>query len=436
MNRPRDTEEGRAAIESIREQIRRGNRLDFDVGRAKQELAAAEGDKEHPPSPSELERLRMEVRRQSALQLNEYSKAIAMTVSVYGLEPSRRRATSVHPLTRGRTVEWTPIARTPAQRSIEAADGTFNRTRRPRTFLSAAAYADGVVAIDPAAVRKGVEFLASTIYHERIHFEQFTTPGREGLSRQESEKEAYQAEADHAEDFFDPATEEGREGIRDIRKNLSEAEADLQAYRNRRNGPLGTIRRLFPSQDMSEVFEKTLHTEEELARIQAEAERLRDQVAAEFAARRLPPIAPAGPTAPRASSVPYYPTAPLAAPRAYEPVLAPSRAADDQMTTLAEAACRGDWSSARGYLNTFGALESHHLDAMSRRAANSAFCIGGVLRRLVDLRRVESTLTLERLQAETSAVTTPPPDDTFIERETRSGRRPCVQRGVWFKDCY
>lgn len=257
--------------QAIQEQIIAANRLDNKVKGTVTDFEKAKNDKF---SPDEIRRLEKAKRRAEDEQLAAYTKAIHMTILAYDLEPPSRQGTSAMPLTKGRSIMWLPVAREAESRQIQDAHGEMKRLPQPRNRYSGVTYPDGVTYIDPKTVRKGVGVLASTLLHERTHFEQFTTAGRgDKMSYREAEVESLQAEKDNAPLFFDPEKDQGQ--ISEIETWLADAQAKVRQEEEARKGLNGLIRRILPSVPPPETFESRLHTDEELAAIKKRAEELR-----------------------------------------------------------------------------------------------------------------------------------------------------------------
>lgn len=182
------------AKDAIKNQIVAANKMDTDVIAAKRALDKTGYPKDSP----EYLRLEKAHRRAKDKQNTAYTKAIYMTITAYDLEPRSLRGTSVMPWTKGREIVWLPVAGEDPTRELEDSRGNKRETSRTPLDWAGRTFTDGVTYINPATLRMGPDFLASTLLHERTHFEQHTTGGRgDTVSTAESEVEAYQAQLDN-----------------------------------------------------------------------------------------------------------------------------------------------------------------------------------------------------------------------------------------------
>lgn len=291
----RASPEDRAAIQ---QQLARGFDLDQDVRAAKLALEQEKDKvrkkqmKKETADTSAVLAAEREYRRLQDLQSAEFTKAIYMAAAAYGLDLAGKKGTSVSPATRGRVIEWLPVAREPEARTIRAKDGKEKDIKQPDTAKYAGAtYADGVTYVYRNAFENGPDFLAQILLHEKVHFEQFTTPGKgDRYSSAEAEQEAYQAEVDNQSNpntaFLDPAKDEWT--IKQRAELLESFKGDVNAQRQAEKGVLGMIRRILPHPDPDDfVFTNQIHTNEELASIQENARLLRRQIQDEADQRRL-----------------------------------------------------------------------------------------------------------------------------------------------------
>lgn len=187
-------------IKAIKDQIVVANKMDTIVKEARTELA----NTRFPQGTPEYLLLERAHRRIKDKQYAAYTKAIHLAILAYDLEPRSRRGTSVMLWTKGREVVWLPVAGEDPTRELEDASGNRKETTRTSLNWAGRTFTDGVTYINPETLRMGPDFLASTLLHERTHFEQHTTRGRgDTLSTAETEVEAYQVELDNLDYFFD-----------------------------------------------------------------------------------------------------------------------------------------------------------------------------------------------------------------------------------------
>jgi hypothetical protein len=430
------TEDGRLKIQAIAAQIRAANRLDSEVNGAEQNLARAKTAK---ASKAELHRLELQLEREKDKQRAAYTRAIHMTLDAYDLHPRIRTGTSVMPQTRGRVIEWLPIAHDRAAREVRAADGSTTRVPQPRMDLAGAAYPDGVVFIDPSTFNHpaGVGYLASTLLHERTHFEQYITAGRgDVMTVAKAQREAYDAERIHSGYFLDASIPAQKAAIDEVETLWAEEDAKVKAREQRDRTLVGRLRNWYEPETLSTAFDARPRTNEELAAIKQDAERLRAEIAAENAERTT-----------RINHAQLGYMTPLTAPRAADeapqmgymkPLPAPSRASEPLLASvevyhLARRACVDDWNGASYSLSDFYRLTEEDLRRLES-SASGGDCISMLLRRLVTMRRGGETLDLARLQRETQNIRNPQPiHEVPVERDRRSGG--CIKRGVWFPQC-
>lgn len=200
-----------------------------------------------------------------------------MTIQAYDL-PAHMNGTSVMRDTLGRTISWLPVAREPEARQIQDAKGNFRSKGQPKELLDGKTYVDGTVYIYPGTFTHGVGYLASILFHESIHFNQITTPGKgDEMSGAEDEVEAYQAVHDHALVFFDPDNEDDRNQTDLVDRRLDENKPQAKQDEKERKTIAGRIRRLLPRNDPSDMFESKVHTDTELTDIHGLVDQARTQ---------------------------------------------------------------------------------------------------------------------------------------------------------------
>lgn len=145
------------------------------------------------------------VLREKAKKYAALTKAIHMTIEAYGLEPDKPIGTSVMQSTNGRKLTWLPVAREMEAHEIERLNGSRSEIEQPKEKVYGITYPDGTTFMDPSVFEDGPGFLASYLLHERIHFEQITTDGKASkLTYAALQEEAYKAQVDNANIFFDP----------------------------------------------------------------------------------------------------------------------------------------------------------------------------------------------------------------------------------------
>jgi hypothetical protein len=258
------------AKEAIRIQIVAANLMDKDVIAAKRALEKTSFPKDSP----DYLRLARTARRVRDKQYTAYTKAIYMTITAYDLEPRSLRGTSVMPWTKGRELVWLPVAGEDPTRELEDSRGNKKETSRTPLDWAGRTFTDGVTYINPETLRMGPDFLASTLLHERTHFEQHTTRGRgDTVSTAESEVEAYQAELDNLDYFFDKSNP-NREGVQShIQTLLNQKQAKVDEQRAAKKGIRGIINRILPPTPNPDFNDATLHTDAELEALKKQSDK-------------------------------------------------------------------------------------------------------------------------------------------------------------------
>lgn len=361
---------------------------------------------------SELAAKVAEIEVLDASHARTMNEIVRRTRALFGIEPPRSRGALVAGRLAGAQSSWDPrYAPKRVSRTTIGLDG------RPLLLTTGAnwegiTWSDGAVEVnDDAFISPG--YLGAVLFHESIHFEQFITPGQgDVITAVQSELRAHSRSS-------------GREASEVFQLTPGERSRIHKSHQNQ-------LERFRKNPDVLMIavqFESGGSPEQDRATAESEFDRSGKDAAP---LSRL--YQPAGPTA-RAAEPPPQPL--LIAPRAREdtPNLTARRVPEEEVVALARAACRSDWAAAVPSLAYFSSLSPIALERLASRREEDS-CVNSLLARLTSLHRSGGVLTLERLQAETSAVRTPPPDEFFIERETRSGKRPCVQRGIWHKDCY
>ena len=137
----------------------------------------------------------------------ECNKAIHMANELYEIDSGGGPAASVmNGPWKGRTVHWIAHWDVPKERYYFDAKSKARSPSIPMEAPSAtnhaATYKDGVTVLFNDAFMHGPGWLAATIYHERIHYELFTTPGvGNRMTRNEREERAWVQEESAAEIF-------------------------------------------------------------------------------------------------------------------------------------------------------------------------------------------------------------------------------------------
>lgn len=178
------------------------------------------------------------------------------------------------PWTKGREVVWLPVAGEDPTRELEDTRGNRRETSRTPLDWAARTFTDGVTYINPETLRKGPDFLASTLLHERTHFEQNTTRGRgDTMSTAEAEVEAYQTELDNLDYFFDqsnPNRDWARNHIETLRAGK---QSKVDEQRAAKKGLRGLVNRILPSPPNPDFNDATLHTDAELEALKKQSDK-------------------------------------------------------------------------------------------------------------------------------------------------------------------
>ncbi len=255
------------AIQAIREQIQKANRLDFDITEAKFNRDLAKKD-----TPEYVVR-DAEYKRQVDRQMAEYTKALHMTIKAYDLPGANAQGTSVVGWTVGRSVDWIPVARAQEDRELENRKGARMRIPQERKPISGRQYADGVSYIDPDTFRnQSVGWLASTILHEYTHFQQITTRGKgDVMSTAAMDKEAYGAEKNHSSIFFDGTDPRHNSEKLDVEEAYLKNEAVVAQEEKDRKGLGGFVRSLLPRPASPNMFDSRVHSPADIEALKRQA---------------------------------------------------------------------------------------------------------------------------------------------------------------------
>lgn len=264
-------------INDIQKQIYAANKMDKPIGDATELFLKARREKQ---SDERIRALEKQIEILKEKQNAARTKAIHMTILAYDIAPTDLRGTSVLPLTKGREIGWLPVARERESRHIQDASGKSHRLGQPREDLAGKVYADGVAYIYPQAFGKGVGYLASTLLHERVHFEQITSKGRgDKMRRAESEVEAYQAEKDNERYFFVAGIPADDAEMAATAAKLDEEKKEAEQVKKERAALPNRLRDLFGTPTPPDMFESRIHTNAELADISGLVAQARSQAA-------------------------------------------------------------------------------------------------------------------------------------------------------------
>lgn len=281
-------------IKTTQEQILTARRMDEQIGAAQEILINYL--KTPNANPEVIRRYERAIQREKDKQDAAFTKAIHMTIRAYGLEPKYPSGTSVMPSTKGREISWLPVARDDLPHFIQDVKGSTTLHPQSRRIYYGKTTKDGVTYIDRTAFDRGVGWLAATLLHEQLHFEQFTTRGRgDSLSVAGREEEARRfgrsGKKDNKKDveeflikyFLDPVKEAGY--VEEAVTAYAEMEAVVKQEEKEGNTILGRIRRLLPTDEHDEI-DYRLHTDEDLAELKRKSDRIGAEVDKELAAVR------------------------------------------------------------------------------------------------------------------------------------------------------
>lgn len=262
------------AVSDIQKQIYAANRMDYQIGIAVQAVNDAEALKR---SPESIDALKKQVVREKAKKNAALTKAIHMTIHAYGLAPANPAGTSVMRSTKGRKLTWLPVAREMEAHEIERLNGSRSEIAQPKEKVYGITYPDGTTFMDPSVFEDGPGFLASYLLHERIHFEQITTDGKANkLTYAALQEEAYKAQVDNANSFFDP--KKPSRLMDDIARLRDDQTKIVEQEKKESETIKGRLRALLPRPNV-EIFEARVHTNAELADISGLVATARSQAA-------------------------------------------------------------------------------------------------------------------------------------------------------------
>lgn len=257
-------------LDAIEKQLADAKKLDSSINAAIKKYSEAAADvKTTEAKRRELDKA---VEREIAKQRAARTKAIHMVILAYDLSPASLNGTSVMRWTKDRTITWLPVAGEGEDRQLQNTAGKLKGSKKPTEAYSGLTFPDGVTYIPESTFKNGAGFLASVLFHERTHFEQYTTEGMgDVMSTTEREENAYQKQLDNAPLFLDPVKD--KDTIAEIKVLLRAKKAEVQ----KENSLLGRIRRHLPSNDQPDKSELTVHTNAELADISGLVAQARSQ---------------------------------------------------------------------------------------------------------------------------------------------------------------
>jgi len=257
-------------LDAIEKQLADAKRLDENINAAIKKYSEAAADvKTTGAKRLELDKV---VEREMAKQRAARTKAIHMVILAYDLAPASLNGTSVMRWTKDRTITWLPVAGEAEDRQLQNVSGRLKKAKKPPERYSGVTFPDGVTYIPESTFKNGAGFLASVLFHERTHFEQYTTKGMgDVMSQTEREVNAYQKQLDNAQLFLDPVKDE--DTLKEIKLLLNAKKSEV----HEENSLLGRIRRHLPSNDQPDKSELTVHTNVELADISGLVARARSQ---------------------------------------------------------------------------------------------------------------------------------------------------------------
>lgn len=414
---------------AIQDEIRRGRQHESTIQLLD---AAINGElRALVKTPGRLEALHQQLRYEREQRNVVMTRALRMTAAAYQI-PAPSGASS-HPTNKGESVSFLPVFDPELLKNYLA--HTRGGPVRPRPYdrnndgdIDARTYFNGVsvfrnIPDDPRAV-------ALLVIHEAKHAEQFA-----GQSRLDYAE--YRARRASLDAFFQVGFTGADASLRaryeeDARK--AKAQADYEKTFLGRSelffhGAAVTL-------GLAERKEFGL-TQGHLDYIKDQAAGIHRSVQAADAARRATTeypdqpalIAPARAAeqpslvAPRAAErpAPSYP-APLAAP--------PGHAYLENTRLLVQNACRRDWDAVSSLLPSLASTTGSELRMLASRLQTD--CERRLLERLHTMRAGGEAITLDRIRTEIA----PPQSSVADFPAERERRRPCVQRGVWFPECY
>lgn len=279
-------------IEAIRTQMKTAAMMDQVIKKAEKDWNDAKND----PNMSGYDITRLEWARDREIdkQRAARTKAIHMTLQAYDLWPPSRSGTSVAPMTKGRDITWMPLARGPESRLVRDRNGKSYDLPQPTKKHSGVTYHDGVTYLTQEAFLLGPGYLAMVLLHERVHFEQNITPGKgDAMSQAEADVEAYgmevngkQGEEKIMDLLLDPKMKGYAEIVAKIKSDLAENEAIVLEAKKPPKNLYERVRRGLAPSGPPNMYQRRLHSTEELETIKAESDSLEAIVAEELETAR------------------------------------------------------------------------------------------------------------------------------------------------------
>lgn len=203
----------------IDDAIRKGNSIQFTIDQIQGDLSDLDGKKfKTMQDLAKIGQLEGAIKGLQKDRDIAFHQAIKKALVAYGLapdagsgQPAMPTGTTVHPKYKGRHAEWIVVYNPDPARSM------LDNSGRPDPIsgnplecgrgVCGQTGADGVTVIYGTVRRAGD--LAVLLYHEQLHFEQFTTAGQgDKLTRYNREINAWQATYDHVKEFGLPVNEE------------------------------------------------------------------------------------------------------------------------------------------------------------------------------------------------------------------------------------
>jgi hypothetical protein len=287
--------------------IRSGNSIQNAIDLKQGNLAVLEGkDYKTAQDRADIALLDVQIKGLKRDRDVVFHQAIKKTLVVYGLAPDNGSGLpvmptgmTVHPHYKGRQAEWIVIYQGDPERTM------FDNNGRPdsikRDLLQCGPRGCGHTGSDGVTVIYGqlstAGDLAVLLFHEQIHFQQFTTSGQgDRLTHNDREIQAWQTTYDNVKDFGLPAWQENAWLLQSAEKGA--------AYKTRK--AKRTLREKARDLLTPTVFApgESPHTDEELASIKQRARELDEQIQreAEERHREVP-----GPPVVTPPGMPYVP---------------------------------------------------------------------------------------------------------------------------------
>lgn len=200
-----------AAIQALIDQANEINKTSNpnlrDLVTAKADLDSEERKPEYLQNHANVDRLRTEVKTLKTTRDKLYQQAIQKTLLAYDLVGRDANGKvimptkpAVHPSVKGRDAHWIVVYKDDEDRVL------LDKSGDAQTIPAARKSVGGITGVDGVTTMFGKLYstadLALLLYHERVHYEQFTTPGvGDKLIYDEREEKAYQSEYDKLGEF-------------------------------------------------------------------------------------------------------------------------------------------------------------------------------------------------------------------------------------------